>query len=90
VVFLDGGYFLYPPPAGGDQADFATRLKKPVMMVNGRLIPSSPWTRLRILYSKCSALHPPTNATWNLTLRTMSPSVGPNLFKMSSRGWTNI
>jgi hypothetical protein len=36
VVVLDGGYFLYPPPAGGDQADFATRLKKPVMMVNGR------------------------------------------------------
>jgi pimeloyl-ACP methyl ester carboxylesterase len=36
VVFLDGGYFLYTPPAGGDQADFAPRLKKPVMMVNGR------------------------------------------------------
>jgi serine/threonine protein kinase/dienelactone hydrolase len=36
VVLLDGGYFLYTPPAGGDQADFAPRLKKPVMMVNGR------------------------------------------------------
>jgi eukaryotic-like serine/threonine-protein kinase len=36
VVFLDGGYFLYTPPAGGDQADFAPRLKKPVLMVNGR------------------------------------------------------
>jgi serine/threonine protein kinase/dienelactone hydrolase len=36
VVFLDGGYFLYTPPTGGDQADFAPRLKKPVMMVNGR------------------------------------------------------
>ena len=36
VVFLDGGYFLYTPPTGGDQADFAPRLKKPVLMVNGR------------------------------------------------------
>jgi eukaryotic-like serine/threonine-protein kinase len=30
VVFLD------PPQPGGDQADFAPRLKKPVLMVNGR------------------------------------------------------
>ena len=36
VVFLDGGYFLNPPPAGGDQADFAPRLKIPTLMVNGR------------------------------------------------------
>jgi pimeloyl-ACP methyl ester carboxylesterase len=36
VIFLDGGYFLQPPPAGGDQADFAPRMKKPVLMVNGR------------------------------------------------------
>jgi eukaryotic-like serine/threonine-protein kinase len=36
VTFLDGGFFLYKPPAGGDQADFAPRLKKPVLMVNGR------------------------------------------------------
>jgi eukaryotic-like serine/threonine-protein kinase len=36
VVFLDGGYLLSRPPLGGDQADFAPRLKKPVLMVNGR------------------------------------------------------
>ena len=36
VVFLDGGYFLYNAPKGGDQVDFAPRLKKPVLMVNGR------------------------------------------------------
>jgi serine/threonine protein kinase/dienelactone hydrolase len=36
VVLLDGGYFLDTPPAGGDQADFAPRMKKPVLMVNGR------------------------------------------------------
>jgi dienelactone hydrolase len=36
VVFLDGGYFLDAPPPGGDQADFAPRMKKPVLMVNGR------------------------------------------------------
>ncbi len=36
VVFLDGGFFLSQPPTGGDQADFAPRLKKPVLMVNGR------------------------------------------------------
>lgn len=36
VIFLDGGYFLETPPNGGDQADFAPRLKKPVLMVNGR------------------------------------------------------
>jgi formylglycine-generating enzyme required for sulfatase activity/dienelactone hydrolase len=36
AIFLDGGYFLSPPPPGGDQADFAPRMKKPVLMVNGR------------------------------------------------------
>ena len=36
AVFLDGGYFLDPPPPGGDQADFAPRMRKPVLMVNGR------------------------------------------------------
>jgi eukaryotic-like serine/threonine-protein kinase len=35
VVFLDGGYFLDQPPIGGDQADFAPRLKLPALMVNG-------------------------------------------------------
>jgi eukaryotic-like serine/threonine-protein kinase len=36
AIFLDGGYFLDPAPPGGDQADFAPRMKKPVLMVNGR------------------------------------------------------
>jgi DNA-binding winged helix-turn-helix (wHTH) protein/formylglycine-generating enzyme required for sulfatase activity/dienelactone hydrolase len=36
VVFLDGGYFLEPPLPGMDQVDFAPRLKKPVLMINGR------------------------------------------------------
>ncbi len=36
VVLLDGGYFLNSPPAGTDQADFAPRLTRPVLMVNGR------------------------------------------------------
>ncbi len=36
VILLDGGYFLEPPPPGGDQANFAPRMKKPVLMVNGR------------------------------------------------------
>jgi len=36
AIFLDGGYFLFPQPPGGDQADFAPRLKMPVLMVNGR------------------------------------------------------
>jgi pimeloyl-ACP methyl ester carboxylesterase len=36
AVFLDGGYFLTMPPPGGDQADFVPRMKKPVLMVNGR------------------------------------------------------
>jgi pimeloyl-ACP methyl ester carboxylesterase len=35
-IFLDGGFFLDPPPPGGDQADFAPRMKKPLLMVNGR------------------------------------------------------
>jgi eukaryotic-like serine/threonine-protein kinase len=35
-IFLDGGYFLFPPTPGNDQADFAPRLKIPVLMVNGR------------------------------------------------------
>jgi eukaryotic-like serine/threonine-protein kinase len=36
VIFLDGGYFLFQQPPGGDQANFAPRLKVPVLMVNGR------------------------------------------------------
>jgi eukaryotic-like serine/threonine-protein kinase len=36
VVLLDGGFFLGPAPAGRDQVDFAPRLTKPVLMVNGR------------------------------------------------------
>jgi dienelactone hydrolase len=36
AIFLDGGYFLDQPPRGGDQADFAPRMKRPVLMVNGR------------------------------------------------------
>ena len=36
AVFLDGGYFLQKAPPGFDQADFAPRMKKPVLMVNGR------------------------------------------------------
>jgi len=36
AIYLDGGYFLAPQPPGGDQADFAPRMKKPVLMVNGR------------------------------------------------------
>jgi formylglycine-generating enzyme required for sulfatase activity len=36
AIFLDGGYFPEPPPPGADQADFVTRMKKPVLMVNGR------------------------------------------------------
>lgn len=36
AIFLDGGYFLQQPLQGVDQADFAPRLKKPVLMVNGR------------------------------------------------------
>lgn len=35
-ILLDGGYFLDPPTPGADQADFAPRIKIPVLMVNGR------------------------------------------------------
>ncbi len=36
AIFLDGGFFLDAPTPGGDQADFVTRLRIPVLMVNGR------------------------------------------------------
>jgi serine/threonine protein kinase/dienelactone hydrolase len=36
IVYLDGGFFVQQPPPGGDQADFAPRMNKPVLMVNGR------------------------------------------------------
>jgi dienelactone hydrolase len=37
VVLLDGGFFQMPHPLPGlDQVDFAARLTKPVLMVNGR------------------------------------------------------
>jgi eukaryotic-like serine/threonine-protein kinase len=36
AIFLDGGYFLNKQSAGTDQVDFAPRLTRPVLMVNGR------------------------------------------------------
>jgi dienelactone hydrolase len=36
IVFLDGGFFLGPAARGRDQLDFAPRIKKPVLMVNGK------------------------------------------------------
>jgi len=36
IVFLDGGFFLTPPMPADDQVNFASRLTKPVLMVNGR------------------------------------------------------
>ena len=37
VVLLDGGFFRYDKPLPGmDPVDYAVRLKKPVLMVNGR------------------------------------------------------
>jgi pimeloyl-ACP methyl ester carboxylesterase len=37
VVLLDGGFFRFEkPPPGMDPVDFAVRLKRPVLMVNGR------------------------------------------------------
>ncbi|MBI3475234.1 MAG: protein kinase [Acidobacteria bacterium] len=36
VVLLDGGFFLDQPSTGADQAEFALRQKKPVLMVNGK------------------------------------------------------
>jgi alpha-beta hydrolase superfamily lysophospholipase len=36
VVFLDGGFFLNIAQRGRDQVDFAKRVTKPVLMVNGK------------------------------------------------------
>lgn len=36
VVFLDGGFFLGPTLPERDQVNFAARIKKPVLMVNGQ------------------------------------------------------
>ena len=36
AILLDGGYFLQSAAPGTDQADFAPRMKQPVLMVNGR------------------------------------------------------
>ena len=44
VVFLDGGFFQQERPiAGMDQTDFARRLTKPVLMVNGRFDATFPF-----------------------------------------------
>jgi serine/threonine protein kinase len=36
VIFLDGGFFLSPSLPATDQVNFAPRLTKPLLMVNGR------------------------------------------------------
>jgi|SRR5579872_208682 len=44
AVFLDGGFFQFDrPDAGLDQVDFAPRLRKPVLMVNGRFDATFPY-----------------------------------------------
>ena len=44
IVFLDGGFFQSDHPTTGlDQADFAPRITKPVLMVNGRYDASFPY-----------------------------------------------
>ena len=44
LVLLDGGFFQHPsPPAGTDQADFAPRVRVPVLMVNGRYDATFPY-----------------------------------------------
>ncbi len=45
AILLDGGYFLDPAPPGADPADFAVRMKKPVLMVNGRYDFTFPLTK---------------------------------------------
>ncbi len=48
VIFLDGGLFLSPQVAGADQVDFAPRLTRPVLMVNGRYDFSFPMDRSQL------------------------------------------
>ena len=71
AVLLDGGYFLDPPPPGGDQADFAPRMKMPVLMVNGRYDFTFPWTCRKTRCSRCSAHRRKTRATLFWTRHTM-------------------
>jgi predicted esterase len=49
VVLLDGGYFQQENPiAGMDQADFAPRLTRPVLMVNGRYDATFPFESAQV------------------------------------------
>ena len=48
VVFLDGGFFQFDPVAGLDQADFAPRLTRPVLMVNGRYDATFPYESAQV------------------------------------------
>jgi hypothetical protein len=36
IVLLDGGFFQWESPTGLDQVDFAPRITRPVLMINGR------------------------------------------------------
>ena len=79
AIFLDGGYFLFPLPAGSDQADFAPRMKKPVLMVNGVTISPSRWRSRRIRFWRCWARPIKTSGTRFSTRPTMLPN--------SARSW---
>lgn len=49
VVLLDGGFFQWTDPiAGLDQVDFAPRLTKPVLMVNGRYDATFPYDTAQV------------------------------------------
>jgi pimeloyl-ACP methyl ester carboxylesterase len=42
LVLLDGGFFLGNPVAAADPVNFVARVKKPVLMINGRYDPTFP------------------------------------------------
>jgi len=88
VVFLDGGFFQQEHPvAGMDQADFAPRMKKPVLMVNG------PRSRTKARSCRCFACWARprrTNIKSYSTPRTTSDCRDPISSGKCSPGTTDI
>jgi dienelactone hydrolase len=92
VVLLDGGMFQQTSAlAGLDQVDFAPRLTKPVLMINGRYDATFPYESAQLpLFRRLGTAAGETSATWSSTRRTTSVCGGPTSSGKCSSGTTSI
>ena len=85
VILLDGGFFYEKQLPGANQADFAPRIKAPLLMISGKF----DWIFLgKDALLRLMAAPPPTRKRSSSTRRTTCPSSGPTSSAKCLRGST--